>query len=543
MRFCGFVMRFSPLFALWPIAVLAQPDPALQLRQENQSRQRQESLGEVLPSRSADAAPALVESPAQVAEPQPLLRSPSILLRANDLVLPEALVPLLARYDGLDLGKQRITLLLRQLNAQLVRQGLVTSRARLVRLDAQTNTLEIELVPGRIEAIRQDGQPGGAGLATAFPGQADDLLVLQDVEQGVQQIQRLRRYQAELKILPGQSPDTSLLDVHLTESRPWWFQAAGDNLGSKATGRARARATLSLDNPFGYFEAISLTALKSRDSDAAVASVSVPFGYNTVSASWARSHFRQTLPGELREQGGSHTAMLAWNRVLHLSATGKDAAELSLSRNASEREIEGYALDPEKLSVVKFTMNRLRQGQGWRAWGELGVSRGVSWFGANADAGHLDAAAPHARFTKLEVHGGLLYQPDRPWGHYVGQFDAQTARTGLYGTEQFRLGGLSTVRGYDEGVFSGDRGLLLRNEWLFPASAVAGGSVTPLLFLDHGAARLIDGPVVRLTGAGGGVRLAAKHWAADLYAAHPLHHSAGIDARGWQLHATVRIDL
>lgn len=50
-------------------------------------------------------------------------------------------------------------------------------------------------------------------------------------------------------------------------------------------------------------------------------------------------------------------------------------------------------------------------------------------------------------------------------------------------------------------AFSGDRGLLLRNEWLFPASAVAGGArLTPLLLLDHGAARLIDGPVVRLTG-------------------------------------------
>ena len=52
------------------------------------------------------------------------------------------------------------------------------------------------------------------------------------------------------------------------------------------------------------------------------------------------------------------------------------------------------------------------------------------------------------------------------------QGTASVANGNLQATEQFLLGGESTVRGYDELVASGDSGLLVRNEIYTPPFSV-----------------------------------------------------------------------
>ena len=487
----------------------------------------------------------LAARPEDVAEPLPVLRSPTIRITTNGLLGDEQRQALIAGYERLDLGQQRISLLLRQLNAQLATQGLVTSRATVTGVDPVANVLNIELLAGRIDAYTSSNHPLEAGVLNAFPRQPSDLLVLQDIEQGVQQIQRLRRYQAEVRILPGQSSTTSLVDLLLTETKPWWLQLALDNQGAKATGRERSRASLSLDNTLGLLDSLGLTYLRSRDSEVGVAALAIPVGYNTWSASYAASRYRQGLPADLKEKGGSYTATVAWNRVIHLSAAGRDMAELSLTSSDSWRQIDAIRLTPDQLAVVKAAFTGLRQGEGWRAWGEVSASRGMPWLGATDDSRGLASADPHAQFSKFELHAGLTYAPSADVGQYVGQLDAQTSRVGLYGTEQFRLGGMSTVRGFDEGAAFGDRGFVFRHEWRIKSSLLAAidTQATPLVFVDHGSSRLVGGPTTRLASAGAGMRFAARHWSADLLVARPIDHRSAITDSRWHLHATLRIDL
>ena len=528
-------------------AVAQQPDPAIQLRQEMQREQRQESL-RAMPSRAVSPdVPALNATPDTVQEPEPILFSPEITVQDNGLLEQDKLQSLLAPYRQLGLGPQRIALLLRQLNAQLVTQGQVTSKARIRHIDPPTRHLDIELMPGRIGAYTHDGEPVKADLQRAFPGQEQDLLVLQDIEQGVQQIQRLRRYQAELRILPGQTPELSQVDIHLTETRPWWFQFSGDNLGSRSTGRERVRATLNLDNTLGLLESVGLTYLRSRDSEAAVATLAIPSGYNTWSAVYAASRYRQELLGYLQEKGGSYTGTLAWNRVLHLSAAGRDAIELSLTYGDTWRKIERFTLTPARLTVLKANLTHLRQGNGWRAWAQIGASHGLPWFGATDDPDGLPSGAAHAQFTQVEAHAGLIFNIPSLGGHYVGQIDAQASRVGLYGTEQFRLAGMNAVRGYDEGTITGDSGLLFRHEWQvtpLPIKALD-AQIAPLVFFDHGTTRLIDGPRIRLAGAGTGFRLVSEsgRWSSDLLLAKAVDHNTVIRDNDWRAYFTFRIDL
>lgn len=421
----------------------------------------------------------------------------------------------------------------------------MTSRARVANVDTHNNRLEIALVGGRIEAIRDSGKSSVSGIGNAFPAQPNDILLLQDIEQGVHQIQRLRLYQAEVRILPGQAPGASLVDIHLTETKPWWLQFGIDNQGSKTTGTERARVSLNLENRLGLLDSVGLTYVYAHRSEAAIASLAIPQGYNTWSLSYAASRYTQALPANLEQKGGSNTTILSWNRVMHLSSAGRDTIDLSLTYGDANRKIDEIPLASERLAVLKASATRLRQGKGWRAWGEMGISQGVSWLGARSDQGIANDSDPHAEFTKLEGHTGLTLAIPGTGIQYTGQLDIQFSQVGLFGPEQFRLGGMNSIRGYDESVATGDRGYSFRNELhvtdrQFTALAA---TATPYLFADHGTTRLINGATARLSGAGIGLRFVARDWAADLAIAKPLDHSSQIAARDWYVHASLRIDL
>jgi hemolysin activation/secretion protein len=92
----------------------------------------------------------------------------------------------------------------------------------------------------------------------------------------------------------------------------------------------------------------------------------------------------------------------------------------------------------------------------------------------------------------------------------------------LPSSEQFQIGGMSTVRGYPEGLLIGDKGYFVSAEFSFPldAAAAADPSITPfdqqwrgILFLDHGGTFPFKGDDESidsddfLTSAGGGINL------------------------------------
>lgn len=529
---------------LFPFVLLAQVDPAIQLQQE-QRRQQRENDASLLKQTTLESAPSRFEAPGNVHEPKPLLRTPSISIKANGLLNNEEIKRIIQPFHTIELGEKRIALLLRKFNAALIQHGLITSHSRVSRLDIQNGDLEITLVAGQIEAIRDAGATQSSRISNAFPMQTNTTLQLEDLEQGVHQIQRLRLYQAEVRILPGQLPEASLIDVHLTESKAWWSQLGIDNQGSKSTGTARARASLTLDNRMGLLDSIGLTYVRSRSSEAAIASLVIPYGYNTYSLSQAIARFAQELPGNIEQSGTSKTTTVAWNRVIHLSSAGRDSLDFSLTHGDSSRKIEDIRLTSERLTALKLSVIRLRQGGNWRAWGETSLSQGVSWLGGRTNDTVTNKADPHADFSKLEGHAGLVLNIPLLKIQYIGQADIQHSRTGLFGPEQFRLGGMNSIRGFDESIAVGDRGYSHRHELHLSNAQLAPilTSGSPYIFADHGTARLIGGKPVHLFGAGLGLRLTEKHWATDIVIAKPINHNIESLATNWHFHLALRTDL
>jgi hemolysin activation/secretion protein len=531
-------------------------DPADRLLREQRSRERQERLEQrtpqiVAPGDDAARATGDVDS---IADPEPTFPIERIVVTGNTVLPERVLRELIAGFEGRRLGANRINLLLRRLNQAFIDAGHITTRAYVGDQSLARATLAITVVPGRIERIEYNGADllpgewGALGARLAFAAKQGDTLRLTDIEQSVDQLNRLRRNRAEVQILPGQTPGGSVLAIRNRQAGRFYYDVGLDNHGGESTGRNRLRATVESNDLFGLQESLALSFLGSLDSNALLFAGSVPFGYGTFSYTYAYSEFQNLIGDTALLFGTSRSHGLAWNQVIGRSRQGKSAIDLSLSLRESRREINNLELLPQRLSVLRFGYSRLQRlvaAQG-HVTVDLGISRGLRALGAQRDPADLPAEAAHAQFTKLDLSLGTGLPLGTDWA-YRGALYGQATRRPLFSSEQIFVGGAGTVRGFAESALAGDRGAYTRHELAavrLPALFGERLRVEPLVFADAAAVELVAERRWRgIAGIGIGARAAIWNAAIDVSLARPLLRPEGLADDGLRLHFTMNISL
>ncbi|MGE8369743.1 ShlB/FhaC/HecB family hemolysin secretion/activation protein [Cupriavidus sp.] len=552
-----------------PTPIPVPEDPAQRLLRE----QRQRDL-----EREATQPPAQIEVQPLLPSDAPVEAVPEssstfviqhIQVQGNT-VLPDSDVGVItAPFLGKPLGTNRINLLLRRFTEAFVARGYITTRAYLGEQNLATGVLVVTVVPGKLESIQLNGRTirpasaslfdtigGGlvtdAGTAWQFPAPGDTVR-LQDLEQGVDQINRLRRNRAELQILPGQTPGSSVVALANQPGDRFRFSAGVDNYGSRTTGISRTRLGLDADNALGFQEAFSVSYVGTADTNAAVLSTAVPFGYNTFSYTGSVSEYQSVIGDTALLYGRSFGHTLGWNHVLTRDKAGRQAFDLTLTYRKSEREINNLQLDPQRLTILRAAWSGLRRFAANEQMGyvtaEAGISRGLPSINATRDPTDIRPDEAHAQFTKLDANATLQLPLARIFDSaqlaWRAQLVGQWANVALFGSEQIYAGGMSTVRGFREGVIAGDRGAYLRNELAWAnAPALASMRMDPYVFLDGGQTQYVATHRWQsVAGAGAGLRLSAQ-WArqtitGELLLGVPLAQPAYLGAKGPLLLATL----
>ncbi|MEN2473830.1 ShlB/FhaC/HecB family hemolysin secretion/activation protein [Burkholderia sp. GS2Y] len=443
----------------------------------------------------------------------------------------KGLEAVVAPFVGQDLGSHRINVLLKRITDVFVEHGFVTTRALLGPQNLATGTLKITIQVGVIESFTINGKaihrlkPGesaagggwftDAGYENAFPTTSGDPLRLSDIDQGVAQINRLRRNQATVQILPGQNPGESIVDIGNKSGDRLYYTLGVDNYGSSATGVTRYRAGVEADNLLGLQESLSVNFLDSLDSNAIVGSFAVPFGRHTFSYTISDSEYQQLIGTTALEYGRTLSHIFGWNYLVGRSVSDITSVDTTLSWRRTDREVNGIDLDPQRVAVLRVGGNWLHKFVMNDAQGNFtangGVSQGLPWFGANHDPHGITRDEAHSQFTKVDATAAFtlpLPKVGRALLAYRGVLSGQYTNVALFGSEQLYLGGMDTVRGFRSGEIAGDRGFYSRNElaWV-NAPAWKDGRIEPYVFFDAGKASLVaTSGFPTLAGAGAGVR-------------------------------------
>ena len=396
-------------------------------------------------------------------------------------------------FTGRCLNVADIERILGEITKFYIDRGFITTRAYLPQQDLSSGQLEILVIEGVIEKIViNDGDANSVSIGNVFPQREGGLLNLRDLEQGIDQINRLPSNNAKLDIQPGNATGGSVVVINNQPARALRASINTDNQGSVSTGATQTAITLMADNLLGINESLSLTHRESvpgqagrRFSASDSINLSIPFGYSTVSLGTNRSVYFSpiTLASglELITSGSSKSDNIRFDRVVYRDQSTRASVSSTLTGKDSKNFLGSFFLDvsSRKLTVLDLDASLTTGFLGGVLSLDLGVARGLTAMSALRDSPGLTDTAPRAQFSKLKA--GFNYaKPFRVLGKdisFSSQLTGQKANNVLYGSEQISIGGLYSVRGYVKNSLSGDDGYYWRNEVSVRQPIQLGGEV------------------------------------------------------------------
>lgn len=408
---------------------------------------------------------------------------------------------LLKPYLGQCLGVPQLNELLKVITDFYIEKGLVTSRAYLPQQDLSSGNLKVLVAEGRLEGLKGADGSGISDreLTMSFPGKPGDLLNLREIEQMVDQLNRLPSNQAQMELAPGRAVGGSEVLVKNNPQKPWRVGLAYHNDGQRSTGLQQVGTNLDWDNPLGLADQLSLRAGHDVVSDTtknsrnAMLYYNLPFGWWNLSYTYNESENRSQAKASgfaFKQSGDSQNHQLKLERVVYRDAMSKTSLNTGVSYLLTNNFIEDskLALSSNRISEAQFGINHGRRIGSAFVNVDLGMQDGIGAFDAQGNH-DPQPGQPDARYRKYTATLSYL-QPFKLWGELLSFSSLMTGQRSedvLFSPQRMSLGGQSSIRGYKDQSLSGDSGGYWRNDlrwsrpvtwdWMRPAFAEFGTSI------------------------------------------------------------------
>lgn len=376
---------------------------------------------------------------------------------------------------GLCLGEQGLLSLLAKLQSQLVVDGYITSRVALADEHYNDGTLYLKLIPGRIEGIKHDKEStGNVYLNTLFPSQPGELVNLRDIEQGLENLQRLPSVSASMDIELNKEDLSSLIMVNRQQSRFWRANTYFDDAGSDDIGRYRTGLMLSLDNPLSLSDLLYFTANRDADNqyDKGYSNYalhySVPYGNWLLSMTGSQGHrYQALLLADSSFQYRSRWNMLdvQLQRLLSRGDNYKTTGYVGALIRKSVSFLADNELGVQRLKTTDWQLGFEHvYYMPWATFkGSVRYQQGASWLGALPIPGKMDRAPARLLATTASL--------DIPFTLGAQHFQHQSVLSQQYTysditvLDRFSIGGRNSVRGVNESsAVVGPRGWYFKND-------------------------------------------------------------------------------
>jgi len=481
-RLCLALLCLSPLNAVFAAPTPGETD-LIRERQDrllDEQRRRLEELKD-LPGKEA--------RPVQPVAPTDTRCFPikDIELKGADSLSDSDKARLLKPYIGQCLGVAQLNELLKTITDHYIEKGLVTSRAYLPQQDLSAGHLKVLVVEGKLESLKgaENSKLSERELAMAFPGKAGELVNLREIEQMVDQLNRLPSNQARMELSPGKNVGGSDVLVNNAAQKPWRAGLSRSNDGQRSTGEQQWGTTFDWDSPLGLADQLSLRgghdAMTDHQhtSNNSMLNYNLPWGWWNFSYTYSQSEYRSLIVASgfnFKQTGDSENHQLRAERVIHRDSVSKTSLSAGLSYLRTNNFIEDskLKLSSNRISEAQFGFNHGRRIGSAFVNFDAGMQEGIGAFDAQGshDPG---PGEPDARYRKYTATLSYL-QPFKVWGEsftFSSLMTGQRSEDVLFSPQRTSLGGLSSIRGYKDQSLSGDSGGYWRNDlrWARPVSA------------------------------------------------------------------------
>ncbi len=371
-----------------------------------------------------------------------------------------------------------------------LRQGYITSGAYVPEQNLQSGAVQIQIVEGSLSDIEINVVKGRLCetyiLSRLVRGTSTPLNInqLQEALQLLQLNPLIQSLDAELSA--GIEPGTNSLAVSVTGADTFNLQTRLNNNRNPSIGTFERGIKLTEANLFGIGDQIDIIYYNTEGSNQYGGSYTLPLNSRDGSLSFdfriAQNQIVEPPFDEADIDINSRNYDLTWRQPVMQRATSEVNQEFALNLTASRRESDTSILDiPEALSPGANSEGEIRTsvlsfGQEWlqRNRQEVIAARSQFNFGLDVFNATITEDEPDSQFFSWRGQLSYLRLLTRPKGNpAIGstillRSQLQLAADPLIPTEQFSLGGATTVRGYRQDALLTDNGFSAGAELRLP---------------------------------------------------------------------------
>ncbi|BDM64906.1 hemolysin activation protein [Shewanella sp. NFH-SH190041] len=371
-------------------------------------------------------------------------------------------------------------------------KGYITARVLVGGVDPHGQLL-LNVVEGHIEKITGDD---ATHIALLFPHTVGKPLNLRQLEQGIDQANRLSSNHLTMEIVPGDQFGGSIIQLKNNPLSHWHASAVIDNYGQANTGIQRLTLGLGWDDLLGIDDYLNVALTQSLRAPSRGLSrsynllYSIPYGFFTLSGFYSASEYginQQLAYSSVRLSGDSQEFGAKLDYVMF-----RDQNQIYRSYfQISQKQSNNY-FDHDKLAISSFNYSTLELGGSYTRqmrYGSVGANLALEKGLPDWQFHHSgrDAVARLSDFWKFT--GGvnfsrwlLLGQANYLFNSSVyGQYSAQP----LWGGESLDLADPSAIRGLHINSMSASSGLYWQNTLSRYFDSALGG-FTPRIGIDIG---------------------------------------------------------
>lgn len=386
------------------------------------------------------------------------------------------------KYEGLELGLKDLYKAVNDINELYKNKSYISAKAVLPPQKIEEGVVRIQLVEGRFGDFLIEGNKytRNAYITDRISSNSGDLVKLDQLQKDIFYFNNTNDVRLKAELRPGKKFGTTDCILKLEEPNEWQSTIFSDNAGRSESGLYRMGMVIANNSVFGNREALVISPTWTKGTVAGSVSYTAPVGnYGArIGVSYSKNQI-DIISGPFESMeiaGDSSDVGINVTQPITVEAKRKVEGYAEMHWKDSSTDFFGNTLLDTKVKTITLGSNmRIMDDKGlW--YNQYSVTR------VAADKKDAYSGKVFSRFNLSAIRQQLLDSERTLIWRFSGQV---TSDHELPSSEQFSLGGMSTVKGYVEGLLSGDQGYYAGIEYNFPLQFSK--KMKGLVFVDHGS--------------------------------------------------------
>lgn len=401
-----------------------------------------------------------IDTAPEAAVPETRLNLKKVEFTSSSVLSSDALKKFAASYEGREIGMAELKEFIGSINLWYRNNGYITARALLPPQEIRDGVLKVLLIEGLIGNVKIAGnmntRDGYIRNRVSVP--EGKLLDINRLDKKLAWFNGLNDVKIRIKLQAGEKPGTTDCLMLVYEPEDKLSSLFIDTAGNKGTGETRFGISYTDNSISGRRDAFSMTALMTTSSKAAMAAYNFPVNrYGTKASVYYNMNNLEIDNDGVGIRGKSNLAGFSLNHPLTVRPRFRSEITFDVQQQESENRISGVNFVDDNEERISFGYSLLKRSSTQAIYLKPTIT--LCDYNGIGDA----------RKVRKYLFDGV-WQKIRRGNQQIDLKISGQKTTDNYmpSSDQFFLGGLYSVRGYDESMISGDSGLNLKLDYSLP---------------------------------------------------------------------------